>query len=157
MITTPPSPTEAADEAAFVAELRRLKTWSGRSFRQLERHAAAAGDTLPASTVATMLGKHRLPREELLVAFVRACGLDEDDIRPWLTTCASIADGTKVDAAAVAPATSPRQPATSQWRSQWRLAIVAAALAMAFAAGATLTAGLGDSSTDEQETVVLTP
>jgi hypothetical protein len=156
--TTQPSPTAATDEAAFVAELRRLKTWSGRSFRQLERHAAAAGDTLPASTVATMLGKNRLPREELLVAFIRACGLDEDDIRPWSTTRAAIADGTKADATAVAPATSPRGHTTSQWRSQWRLAVVAAAaLAIAFAGGATLAAGLEGTSIEEQETAVLTP
>lgn len=139
MTTTPPSPTSAIDEATFVAELRRLKTWSGMSFRQLERRAAAAGDTLPASTAATMLGKNRLPREELLVTFVRACGLDGDDLRPWLTTRATIADGTRA---------TPR-------RFQWRRTVVAAAaLAVAFAGGAAFTAGSG---TVEEETVVSTP
>jgi hypothetical protein len=155
---TPPSPAEATDEAAFVAELRRLKTWSGRSFRQLERQATAAGDVLPASTAATMLGKHRLPREELLVAFVRACGLGEDDMRPWLATRAMIADGRiaddrNADATAVAPAASPRRLPTPRLR----LAMAAAVLAMAFAGGAAFTAGLESESLDEQETVVLTP
>jgi hypothetical protein len=142
--STPPSPAAATDEAAFVAELRRLKIWSGRSFRQLERQATAVGDALPASTTATMLGKHRLPREELLVAFVRACGLGEDEMRPWLATRARLAGGT------------PATPTTRSFR--WRPALTAvAALAIAFACGATLTAGLADSSTDEQETVQLTP
>jgi hypothetical protein len=151
--STPPSPAEATDEAAFVAELRRLKTWSGRSFRQLERQATAAGDVLPASTAATMLGKNRLPREELLVAFVRACGLGEDDMRPWLATRALIADGRSADATAVAPAASPRRLPTSRWRT----AMAAAVLAIAFAGGAAFTAGLESESIDEQEAVVLTP
>ncbi|QYN34082.1 hypothetical protein K1T35_37490 [Pseudonocardia sp. DSM 110487] len=148
--STPPSPAAATDEAAFVAELRRLKAWSGRSFRQLERQAAAAGDALPASTTATMLGKHRLPREELLVAFVRACGLGEDEMRPWLATRARLAGGTP------ATPTAPAAPAMRSFR--WRPALTAvAALAIAFACGATLTAGLADGSSDEQETVQLTP
>ena len=142
--STPPSPAEATDEAAFVAELRRLKTWSGRSFRQLERQATAAGDVLPASTAATVLGKHRLPREELLIA--------------WLATRALIADGRiaddrNADATAVAPAASPRRRPTPRWR----LAMAAAVLAIAFAGGAAFTAGLESESIDEQETVVLTP
>jgi hypothetical protein len=142
MKTTPPSPAAATDEATFVAELRRLKTWSGMSFRQLERQAAAAGDTLPASTAATMLGKNRLPREELLVTYVRACGLDGDDLRPWLTTRTAIADGTN-------PGPAPVH------RFRWRRAVVAAAaLAAAFAGGAALTAGSGNV---EEETVVGTP
>lgn len=152
MTTTPPSPTSATDEAAFVAELRRLKTWSGMSFRQLERQAAAAGDTLPASTAATMLGKNRLPREELLVAFVRACGLDGDDVRPWLTTRTTIADGTK----AGPTRTSAISSHTGIPRGfRWRWAVVAvAALAVAFAGGAAFTASFGSV---EEETVVDTP
>jgi hypothetical protein len=151
--STPPSPAAATDEAAFVAELRRLKTWSGCSFRQLERQAAAAGDVLPASTAATMLGKNRLPREELLVAFVRACGLREDDMRPWLTTRARIADGT---AATTTATTTAVAPATRRFR--WRPVLAAAAaLAIAFAGGATLSSGLAGSSIDEQETVYLAP
>jgi hypothetical protein len=147
-ITKPPSPAAVTEETAFVAELRRLKVWSGLSFRQLERQAAAAGDTLPYSTAATMLGKNRLPREDLLVTFVRACGLDGDELRQWVTTRAAIADGTA--------ATPPHRPTAPARRpaSRWRLAIAAAALALAFAGGAALTASLG--SAVEEETVVLT-
>jgi hypothetical protein len=146
--STPPSPSAVTDEAAFVAELRRLKAWSGRSFRELERRATAAGDVLPASTTATMLGKHRLPRKELLVAFVRACGLDEDDMRPWLAARARIADGT----AAAAPESAP---AIRRFRRRPIVAAVAA-MAIGLAGGAGLTAGLAGDSGDEQETVHLT-
>ncbi|BCJ33921.1 hypothetical protein Athai_14240 [Actinocatenispora thailandica] len=89
--TAPPEPTAPADRAAFMVELRRLKAWSGRSYRQLERRARAAGDTLPYSTAASMLGRDRLPREELLVAFVRACGID--DVRPWAAARAALDQG----------------------------------------------------------------
>ncbi|MEJ3653417.1 hypothetical protein WEH80_10570 [Actinomycetes bacterium KLBMP 9759] len=141
--TTPPSPAAATDAAAFVADLRRLKAWSGRSFRQLEREAAAAGDPLPASTVATMLGRSRLPRAELLVTFLQACGLDEDDRRPWLDVRATIAGATP-------PALPPsRRP------SRWRTVVVpAAALAIAFAAGSAVTAVVGGTTYDQEVTVV---
>ena len=153
--TTPPSPVGATDEAAFVAELRRLKARSGMSFRQLQRQASAVGDTLPASTAATMLGKNRLPHEELLVTFLRACGLDEDDMRPWLNTRTRIADGPNADPMPPAPV-SPHH-GTSPRRSRWRLAIAAAALVTAFAGGAALATSLDGGWTTDEETVVLTP
>ncbi|GAA4508310.1 hypothetical protein GCM10023191_067920 [Actinoallomurus oryzae] len=86
-----------------MAELRRLKAWSGLSFRRLDRRAATAGDVLPYSTAATMLGKDRLPREELLIAFVRACGLDGDDLRRWVTAREKIAVGGSVERPATPP------------------------------------------------------
>jgi hypothetical protein len=145
--TQQPAPVAAIDEATFIAELRRLKARSGLSFRQLERRASAAGDTLPYSTAATMLSKNRLPREELLVAFVRACGLDEDEVTRWVTTRATIAGGTATS--------TPRDTATSP--SRWRPAIVAAALVLAFTGGVALTAALDSHSTVEEEIVVDTP
>ncbi|WP_055563041.1 hypothetical protein [Streptomyces atriruber] len=96
---SPPVPTPAAGEAAFMAELRRLKAWSGLSYRELERAAAAAGEVLPYSTAATMLRRDRLPREALLVAFVVACGLDADDTRRWAAARRELAVGARPDAA----------------------------------------------------------
>ena len=127
MTSTPPSTPTATDETAFVAELRRLKTWSGRSFRQLERTATDNGDVLPYSTAATMLNKNRLPRAEVVAAFVRACGVA--DVRPWLLARTRIADGT-----ATAPAPRPSAPLDrlSRWR---RMVVVAAALVATFTAG----------------------
>ena len=147
-ITQPPSPTAATDEATFVAELRRLKSWSGLSFRQLERHAAALGDTLPYSTVATMLGRNRLPREDLLVMFVKACGLDEHEVQRWATVRATIAYGSPE----ASICTSPRP-----LRSRWRQAIVAAAVVLAFVGGAAVAGGSVNETIDEQETVVGAP
>lgn len=145
--TAPPSPAAATDETAFVAELRRLKTWSGLSFRQLERNATDSGDVLPSSTAATMLNKNRLPRAEVVAAFVRACGVA--DVRPWLLARTRIADGT-----AAAPAPAPRATAPRGRLSRWRRAVVAAAaLAVSFTAGI----ALDTVATSEIEVEVVSP
>ncbi|MER6006812.1 hypothetical protein ABT120_50330 [Nonomuraea angiospora] len=144
--TPPPSPAAATDASTFMAGLRALKAWSGLSFRQLERRASAAGGALPSSTASTMLGKNRLPREELLVAFVRGCGPGEEHVRAWVAARTKIIKGT-----AAAPIAAPLRHAT--WR---RPVIVATALAMAFAGGSAVTALLGSGSIDTEETVVVT-
>ena len=131
-ITPPPSPADATDEAAFVGELRRLKTWSGLSFRQLESRASDSGDVLPYSTAATMLNKNRLPRAEVVAAFVRACGVA--DVAPWLRTRARIADGTAT-VSVPAPLPTASRGRLSRWR---RVLVAAAAMAVAFTAGTAL-------------------
>jgi hypothetical protein len=149
-ITPPPSPTATTDETAFIAELRRLKTWSGHSFRQLEHRASAAGDTLPYSTVATMLSKNRLPREDLLVTFVRACGLDEDAVKHWAIVRARIAYGIS-DTSTDRHTTSPQR-----LTFRWRQTLVGAAVVLAFTGGAALATGTVDDWTVDQEIVVST-
>ncbi|GGW55655.1 hypothetical protein GCM10010503_35930 [Streptomyces lucensis JCM 4490] len=64
--------------------MRALRIWSGLSYRQLEGKAAARGDTLASSTMATALGRATLPREPFVAAFTRACGLGEADTERWL-------------------------------------------------------------------------
>ncbi|MFI9647472.1 hypothetical protein ACIHAA_14415 [Streptomyces sp. NPDC052040] len=73
-----------------MAQLRKLKEQSALSYRQLERVATRNGDVLPASTLATALNRGTLPREDLLTAFVRACGADVTD---WVTTRRRLARG----------------------------------------------------------------
>jgi hypothetical protein len=102
MTTAPPTPPDT-DAAAFVAGLRRLKAWSGLSYRRLERRAAEAGHCLPYSTAASMLGRERLPREELVAAFVAACGVRGAEAEAWLDARTDIACG---------PALRPRAPRT---------------------------------------------
>ncbi|MEU6033837.1 hypothetical protein ABZ801_00345 [Actinomadura sp. NPDC047616] len=80
-----PVPEHADTAAEFVGDMRRLKSWSGLTFRQLESRAAAMGDVLPRSTLVEALRRERLPREELLAAFVRACGGGPDTVAQWLT------------------------------------------------------------------------
>ncbi|MFI6499488.1 hypothetical protein [Nonomuraea typhae] len=136
--TPPPPPPAAAGEAAFMAGLRDLKTWSGFSFRQLERRAAAAGDVLPSSTAASMLGRDRVPRAALLAVFTRACGLDEEQVRLWAAARERIL---------CPPGGTPPRRRAAWWRP------VAAAVAMAAAAALAFT---GAPAADVEETVVVT-
>ncbi|MFD5327047.1 helix-turn-helix domain-containing protein [Streptomyces sp. NPDC127092] len=80
---TAPGPRGARNPAEFVARLQLLKDWSGLTYRELSARSAALGDVLPRSTVANMLARATLPREELLAAFVRACGVDPDGQADW--------------------------------------------------------------------------
>lgn len=144
MTTAPPTPPDT-DAVAFMAALRRLKAWSGLSYRQLERRAADAGHALPYSTAATMLGKDRLPRKELLVAFVAACRVQGADAEAWVDARSSIACG---------PAEAPRAPDADGspmrnlrvGRSRWALVAAAALVAMLLGGAAA-----GGAFTDNQE------
>jgi hypothetical protein len=81
---TTPDPHTSSTPAEFVALLRQLREQSGLAYRAIERRAASAGDTLPPSTLATMLNRTTLPREELVVALLRAVGQDEQTIDQWV-------------------------------------------------------------------------
>lgn len=80
----PPQPAKATTPAEFTAALRALRTWSGLTYRQLEGKAATHRDALPASTIATTLGRATLPRERFVDTFTRACGLGDDQVRQWV-------------------------------------------------------------------------
>ncbi|MFB6819283.1 helix-turn-helix domain-containing protein [Streptomyces sp. NPDC056347] len=86
-----PDPREAYSAPEFVALLQKLKDASGLTFRELAQRAESAGDVLPRSTIANMLARASVPREELLAAFVRACGLGPDRVRDWLAVRAELA------------------------------------------------------------------
>ncbi|MFE9643658.1 hypothetical protein ACFYO0_05805 [Streptomyces sp. NPDC006365] len=142
MTTAPPTPPDT-DPAAFMAALRRLKAWSGLSYRQLERRATEAGHTLPYSTAATMLGRERLPREELVVAFVTACGLWDDEAEAWADARTTIACGHL-------NAPPARNGGTKRsWRPRWAF-VGAAALVTALLGGAVASGAFTDDQ--EQET-----
>ncbi|MEU8034816.1 XRE family transcriptional regulator [Streptomyces sp. NPDC049099] len=79
-----PQPDRPRSAEEYVAALRALRIWSGLSYRQLEGKAAARGDTLASSTMATALGRATLPREPFVAAFTRACGLSEAEVQRWL-------------------------------------------------------------------------
>jgi hypothetical protein len=79
-----PDPASLSCPAEFVAALRRLKNVTGHSYRQLERRAAAHADVLPRTTLMTALSRESLPREDLVAAFVRACGCDRDQVSRWV-------------------------------------------------------------------------
>ncbi|MFE6331614.1 hypothetical protein ACFVOK_00120 [Streptomyces sp. NPDC057798] len=152
MTTAPPAPVDT-DEVAFVAGLRRLKAWSGLSYRQLERRAAQAGHTLPYSTAATMLGRDRLPRAELVAAFVAACGLRADQAEPWLEARMTIAYGGQRAEEEATP--TPR--IRSLRRPRWALAGVVALTAVLL--GGTLAGGAltDDVEVDDTRTSLQVP
>lgn len=81
-----PDPSGVTTVAEFVERLGELRSWAGMTYRKLERRAAASGDVLPYSTVFHALHRCRLPREELLLAFVRACGCGPDQVSVWVET-----------------------------------------------------------------------
>ncbi|WP_432120001.1 helix-turn-helix domain-containing protein [Streptomyces sp. bgisy032] len=63
--------------------MRALKAWSGLTYREIAARAQRNGDSLPSSTLATVLGRATLPREDVVRAFVRVCG-GEDETDAWL-------------------------------------------------------------------------
>lgn len=79
---TAPDPSTAVTPTEFIAQLRRLKAWSGEpSLRQLERRTG-----LPRSTLALALSPqhNRLPPLERVVALVRACGAPQTTTQQWV-------------------------------------------------------------------------
>lgn len=159
-MTPPPMPPRTAETPAFMAELRRLKAWSGLSYRELERAAATAGEVLPYSTAATMLRRDRLPRETVLVAFVVACGLDADDTRRWVAARRELAMGAQPPATSVVPVpplvpvvpvTPAADPPAQRRRPRLRLAVVGVAAAVAVLVGASA-ATIGTTTVQEEQT-----
>ncbi|MEU9794090.1 hypothetical protein AB0E27_26300 [Streptomyces sparsogenes] len=103
---TGPDPKAARTAAEFVAAMRQLRIWADLSYRQLERNAEAAGDVLPRATIAGALSRDDLPREQLLAAFVRACGGDAETVAVWLAARRHLS--------IAAPAPAPAAAATSE-------------------------------------------
>ncbi|MFF6846245.1 helix-turn-helix domain-containing protein [Streptomyces antimycoticus] len=112
-----PDPRRARSAREFIAALRALKDWSRLTYRELAARADAAGDILPRSTIANMLGRTTLPREELVAAFVRACGVGAPELTVWLavrkdlaTRAAEPGAGLLGEAAADATPVEPLEP-----------------------------------------------
>lgn len=111
-----PDPWRARDAAEFILEMRGLRIWSGLTFRQLERAATDNGHVLPHSTLVTALRRDRLPREELLRAFISACGCDAQTVDDWLAARRRLALIT-AGATTIVPTPNP-QGQTATPRSQ---------------------------------------
>ncbi|MGW1598675.1 helix-turn-helix domain-containing protein [Streptomyces sp. NPDC002343] len=138
-----PQPAEAGTPAEFTAALKALRTWSGLTYRQLEAKATARGDALPASTIATTLGRTGLPRERFVDAFTRACGLGEEEAHQWLEVRRRIATGAPAPASGKtgrggSRASAPGGPLPARAPRVRRVAgpVVAAALGIAATLGA---------------------
>ncbi|MFE0465094.1 hypothetical protein ACFW1A_38145, partial [Kitasatospora sp. NPDC058965] len=90
-----PDPGQATDLARFVELLERLRIWGGDpSFRTLARRVGPLlrpPQEVSKSTVADLFrpGRRRL-NQELVVAVVRALGLDERAVRQWRAACVRV-------------------------------------------------------------------
>lgn len=98
------------DAVEFVALMRRLKQESQLTYRQLEERAAARGEILARSTLADVLGGKRLPRPELLTAFVHACGRGSE-ATAWLDALDVIARGEALEHGLDKADPAPTEPA----------------------------------------------
>ena len=120
-------PRSAHNAAEFVALLRELKERSGLTYRQLEERAAAHGDVLARSTLSGALRQDALPRTEILLAFLRACG-EERHADEWLEVHNDIATGRRTDVRTEIAETQPEEQAPESPRSVPRARLIGAVL-----------------------------
>lgn len=91
-----PDPRDAASIAEFVGMLRLLKSWAGDpSFRDLAKDASyligGGRRAVSHTTVADVFRNERRRLDlDLVVAIVRALGLDEEQARRWRDACVSV-------------------------------------------------------------------
>ncbi|MEW2086262.1 helix-turn-helix domain-containing protein [Streptomyces sp. NPDC005283] len=165
-----PDPEQAHSSAEFVARMQELKDWSGLTYRELTARAEAAGDVLPRSTVANMLSRSTVPREELVVAFVRACGCGPGATESWLRVRKELtrrerqavevpAYGTGGQEAGPGPEMAvPPEPARRSWRSRVRWpAVVALGATAVVAVTIAVLLPEDDKPTAERHTAVVAP
>ncbi|WP_328394081.1 hypothetical protein OHS70_05050 [Streptomyces sp. NBC_00390] len=95
-----------------MAVMRQLRQWADVSYRELERRAGAVGDVLPRATLSGALSRQELPREELLAAFVRACGGDEATVEDWVKVRKRLAVELEQHSSALMPAAE--EPSAAQ-------------------------------------------
>jgi exopolysaccharide biosynthesis polyprenyl glycosylphosphotransferase len=88
----PPVPVrkEVTSARQLVDMMKSLRRWADNpSLAELNKRAGGH-NLLPPSTVSDILNGQRLPRLELVLAFVRACGLDDDQIAAWKAAWAEL-------------------------------------------------------------------
>jgi helix-turn-helix protein len=86
-------PDAARTVAEFTACLRQVRTRAGNpSLRELEQRARRLHTRLPRSSVSDALTGDTLPRRDLVVAFLRACGVDPMADPRWIRAWTRLAD-----------------------------------------------------------------
>ncbi|MDF2705411.1 MAG: hypothetical protein K0R62_1063 [Nonomuraea muscovyensis] len=115
-----PDPHAARDIPEFLAAMRQIKAASNLSYRGLAEQAAAAGESLPISTLSSTLSRESMPSPEVVRALVRACGGSVGTAESWLAARArlamAMASGPAVVAAgrAAEPVVPRAEPAASR-------------------------------------------
>lgn len=127
----PPRPDDVSDPRSFVERMRALKAWSGLTYREIADRAHQNSDTLPPSTLATVLGRATLPREDVVRAFVRVCG-GKDETDAWLRARSGIAGAAW---APTGPGGAPGPDRNDRAGADGRHQMADVAVAAVFAAG----------------------
>jgi hypothetical protein len=108
-------PTTAGSIAELAACLRRLRAQAEISYRDLEQWGTRHDTPLPRSSMADVFAGRRLPRKQVLVTFLRACGVDPGSDPRWLVAWSRLAAQRTAPRQATEPST---QPATAQEAAQ---------------------------------------
>ena len=90
-------PGSARTAEDYVMLLRQARAMSELTYWDLEQRADAAGHRLEPAVLAETLGRAALPDEELVVALLRACGHDDEQIERWLSVRARLDSPELVD------------------------------------------------------------
>jgi hypothetical protein len=94
-------PSYARNVAEFALCMRQVRAQAGHpSLRELELRARRSGRRLPRSSVSDALAGRWLPRKELVLDLLQACGIDPAAHTRWVTAWTRLADQTSADAPA---------------------------------------------------------
>jgi hypothetical protein len=81
-----PDPGVAVTAAEFVQAMRGLRAWAGDPSLAVLNKRARGHNLLPPSTLKGILDRTTLPRrKDVVSAFARACGLDDEHVLRWET------------------------------------------------------------------------
>ncbi|CAM4023884.1 hypothetical protein [Nocardiopsis rhodophaea] len=78
-----PDPLTTTTAAEYTEKMRQFRIWSGDwSYRQLERFS---GGLVARSTFHAALNSDELPRFDVVVVFITACGGGQGEVQRWVT------------------------------------------------------------------------
>jgi hypothetical protein len=122
-----PEPGSVTSGAEFIAMMNQLRAWAGTpSYAELNRRAPGH-NLLPPATVSDVLRGQRLPRQlSFVLAFVRACGLNDEQAAAWEQAWSALRERE------FTPAGSPLAQITPQ-RPSWTVRALAGREAVRFA------------------------
>jgi hypothetical protein len=107
-----PDPATADNAAQFAEMLEKLKVAVGNpSYFVLERRAKDQRLSLPHATINEAIKNRKLPRSQIVEAFVRVCGLPSEEVSLWRSEWVRVRDRS---------AEPPPQPPPQQWKVRWR-------------------------------------
>ncbi|MEV4826448.1 helix-turn-helix transcriptional regulator [Micromonospora sp. NPDC049274] len=92
----PPDPTTSSGKLEYNDALKRLREWSGKTFREIAEITKTYPRRAPASTLCAAFQRGTLPARDLTESFLRATGLDESQVALWLKVWDDLAAGRTV-------------------------------------------------------------